>query len=361
VSIIRKDSRSRLAITTALLLITAQFISQWCIAESYRSPISSLECPDVTLEPAQSESGFISPRDTKTQELSYPIAATQLLDFYNKNVGNPKPSSAIVLALESQVAINSVENAIRTAQKNGICIDSPSLAKELDKELLDKPEQFVNELRRLMVKYPDEFDPTKIFSQQNINSRQISETNCISCGKRSEIESNAIKLILNSAPWVDRKKVILKVLEDTALVCGQAKRNLFPHLPNPTVKPISNTVELYSAIQDRFGSGSPSKKQPLALSICKPFLKKGRSLSGVDRSSSGNRVGQCSSPSDSLAVTVYGSRRDSRTGNCELKLKTPWGQSCKGYSPEWPCKNGDLWVDIETLGRNSFKAVYLNP
>jgi hypothetical protein len=168
-------------------------------------------------------------------------------------------------------------------------------------------------------------------------------------------------LILNSPLLGDRKKAVLKILENTAQLCTGANRTFFKALPGPTVKSITNTIELYSIDQDRFGSGSPSQKQPLALSICKPFLEKGRNYSGVVRNFNESRNSPCSSPQDSIAVTVYGSRRAPRTGHCELKIKSPSGQACEEYAKDWPCKNGNLWIDIEALGRNSHKVVYLNP
>jgi hypothetical protein len=353
-----------------LTVIHFQLVSLTCLAESYRSPVSALECPEVEFEPVHSEVSLVVSRDAKSHELSYPMAAVQLLDFYNKSVSNPnevqKPSSAIVLALEAQDATKSVERAIQTARKDGTCAETLRLKKGLDAELVEKPDQLISELQGFLSKNPNEFDLAKIFSQQTGGSSPPAETECVSCGAaRPSLESNAMKLILNAAPWVDRKRAILKVLENTAQMCKGPNRNSFKGLPNPAVKPISNTAELYSVIQDRFGSGSPLKKQPLALNICKPVLEKGRGHTGVQRSlnqqQSVTQSDQCSSSTDSLAVTIYGSRRDSRTGNCELKVKSPWGQTCKGYSPEWPCKNGNLWMDIETLGRNSFKAVYLNP
>ncbi|MEO7161861.1 MAG: hypothetical protein ABI041_02970 [Bdellovibrionia bacterium] len=367
---IRTDNLAKRVIVVIFTVILAPSISRRCWAESFRSPISSLECPEVEFEPAHPGSSLGASRDSKSVELSYPVAATQLLDFYKKSVSDPQevqnPSSVIVLALESQAATNSVERALHTAQKNGTCAESLRLQKGLERDLVDRPDQFISELQSFLSKNPNEFDLAQIFSKQTGGSDPLARSECVSCGAtQASLESNAMKLILNSAPWLDRKRAILKILESTAQMCTGANRNSFKALPNPTVKPIANTAELYSIIQDRFGSGSPLKKQPLALSICKPVLEKGRNYSGVERSLDRQQAAtpsdHCSSPKDSLAVTIYGSRRDSRTGNCELKIKSPWGQTCKGYSSEWLCKNGNLWMDIETLGRNSFKAVYLNP
>ncbi len=348
-----------------LAVILSQWVSRECFAENYRSPISSLECPEVDFEPVHVESGTPSFTDKSADVLSHSIVAAQLLDFYKKSVLEPekthKPSSALVLALESQTDQASVENAIHTAQKYGTCMENSKLQKELEKEGVEKPDQFLAELHSLVSKNPREFDLAKIFSERSRISGQASEANCVSCGAPATLESNAMKIIMNSEPLMDRKRVVLRILESVAHSCTGANRNGFAGLPDPTVKSISNTVELYSIIQDRFGSESPVKKQPLALNICKPVLEKGRSYSGAIRPSQGKENAGCASPADAIAVAVYGSRRDSRTGHCELKMKSLSGPGCQDHSAEWPCKNGNLWVDIETLGRNSYKAVYLNP
>jgi len=241
-----------LTLMTLMTFMTAPL----CLASSYRSPVSSLECPDVEIE---------------------------------------KPLPAWASALEAA-----------TGSDNAICVEAP---------------------------------------------RAQPESQCKTCGSaRPGLESSAMKLILNSVPQLDRELDPETNRETNPK--GQACKGIWSV---PTVKSISSTAQLYSIIQDRLGSGSPLKKQPLALLICKPVLEKGR---GYSKSEDQTHT-PCASASDSFAVTVSGSRRDTRTGNCSLKVKNQSKQSCQGYSPEWPCKNGELWLDIEALGRNSLKAVYL--
>jgi hypothetical protein len=350
----------------SLILIFGFSNQTW--SANYRSPVASLDCPELELP--EPEATTLSGQ--KAEPYSYPIAATQLIDFYSKSVLDPKgphhPSSPLILGLESKESSKSIEGAIQTARKNGLCIDSESLRKELNQELVQDPEKILEEINRLSDRYPSEFNLSKIFAGGTIGSKTENST-CVSCGGVPNLQSKAINNLLSLSNLNNRKQELIKMLENTAKLCGANRRNHIKALPEPVVKEVSVSSELYSVIQDRLGSSGPQNKQPLALDICKSVLAKGRGFSGLAGQQGivsqmrackgGTASAKNFQKSEGIAVTVYGSRRDSSSGRCELKLKSSLSPECQSYSSEWPCKEGNVWVDMETLGRNTLKAVYL--
>lgn len=315
------------------------------LAQTYRSPVSALDCPEALLESAHREMHSIPVADEKNDRISYSKAAAELIDFY-QNVSlkqkSPLNSSPLVLAIETHpIGDDPVADAIRTAQKKGVCQENPDLVREIDGELGESPSAF---LKDLLLRQPS--------GSGNLDSSDCS-------GKRysNPLEADSLGLIFKTIADLSRQENGDAKLKKIARLCAGSNRAVLKKLPAPTSKALQYTAELYSLIQDRYGSNSGVLKQPIALDICKSVLEKGRTFSGKVWPSDGKNTGNCNAESENYAVTVLGSRRN-RSGLCELRIKNPSGH-CKGYSQDWECDPAALWVDVETLGRNTHRAVYL--
>ena len=96
--------------------------------------------------------------------------------------------------------------------------------------------------------------------------------------------------------------------------------------------------------------GSHLKKenaQPIMISYCGNVLEKGRKYRGL-----GNTI---LDPIKTFscgyhASAIIGIREKDKI--TQFLLRNSWGESCFGYSRDWECDKGNLWLDAEVLARN---------
>ncbi len=104
---------------------------------------------------------------------------------------------------------------------------------------------------------------------------------------------------------------------------------------------------LQKLIKDVQISLKKKNAQPVMMSYCGDVLVKGRTYRGL-----GNAIldpiktGLCGYH----ASAIIGLREKDHT--TQFLVRNSWGTGCYGYSADWDCENGNLWLDAEVLARN---------
>lgn len=92
---------------------------------------------------------------------------------------------------------------------------------------------------------------------------------------------------------------------------------------------------------------SKKNAQPVMISYCGNVLSQGRKYRGL-----GNtlldpfKTATCGYH----ASAIIGVREQGNT--TQLLVRNSWGEGCSGYSPDWQCDKGNLWLDAEVLAKN---------
>ncbi len=87
--------------------------------------------------------------------------------------------------------------------------------------------------------------------------------------------------------------------------------------------------------------------QPLSLTYCANVLKKGRYYRGL--AAQGKR---CYRHDDRVAL-VIGMRRGFSAESCQYLVRGSGPAKCDGYSRDWECDRGNVWVDARALLANT--------
>lgn len=164
----------------------------------------------------------------------------------------------------------------------------------------------------------------------------------------------------------DRTLFSRHILKEVANSCKPEIR-IFSNIPEPVQNPIDSAANLANVIHRAFDRADGKPKQPIAVSLCPDFLRKGSSYKGK------NDYGNCVSDSTQKdptqpnhssghAETIVA--REFRNGKCYVKLKNSWGKSCDipdVYAEEYRknCEGGKIWVDLETLANNTKSTTWL--
>jgi hypothetical protein len=98
--------------------------------------------------------------------------------------------------------------------------------------------------------------------------------------------------------------------------------------------------------------------QPLGLSICSRFLAGGETFADVAaaRGADGKLNPIPDSKCQAHALLAIGMRKNPHNGRCDVLLRNSWGTSEFGYSKNWEPEHGNVWVDLDTLSKNSMGA-----
>jgi len=138
--------------------------------------------------------------------------------------------------------------------------------------------------------------------------------------------------------------------------CKASDRKPIP-IPDPTVVHVSSDDSFSRSVNDAF---DPKRKpiQPFTIGYAASLLKNGKNYVGLDRKAKdGSRAFK---DNDGHESVVDGRRFNPKTGKCELRIKNSWGPSCNyDYSQDWECENGKIWVDQDTLAKNTDSVTYL--
>lgn len=86
--------------------------------------------------------------------------------------------------------------------------------------------------------------------------------------------------------------------------------------------------------------------QPINISYCSNILTGGRAYRAPFFPAAGKTCRYHSS-------LIIGRRKNANTGKCEFKVRNTWGTSCRGYSSDWTCQGGNIWIDAEKLAQST--------
>lgn len=150
-------------------------------------------------------------------------------------------------------------------------------------------------------------------------------------------------------PQIDLKRFSLLLDQ----FCRTNKINL-DNIPDPKYKNIKdikgffeNPSNVSKELSELLDKPNP---QPVAIAYCSDVLDN-KEKKSIDKSGKRN---DCTGPHVSVVV---GSRKQ-ESGKCEYLIRNSYGTSCNGY--DWPCEEGQIWVDGEALGSNTESLIWLD-
>lgn len=103
------------------------------------------------------------------------------------------------------------------------------------------------------------------------------------------------------------------------------------------------------------------KKMPVGISYCSNLFDKkdgGKSFDGI-KSRKGNSTEyypkETPKECGNHASLVIGSKFNKTTKRCDFLIRNTWGTGCKSYHSDFKCEGGNIWVDQDTLERNTYR------
>jgi hypothetical protein len=349
----QKTARSICLFVVGYLCLPAIGYLSLATANVGRSPVTSLECPEARITLSRRELHTIPESDWKSELISNAITTIDLIDFYRKHTlkqSDDRPSSPIVLALNSPGSLG-LRESFHTARIHGVCLENTLNTTQLDVIFQKKPAQFIEAVRNLGVSRNLSQDLSQDLSQGLSGQHIFNSSSCHSKGAMIPSPDPIFQVLSYPEPKPD----IRTAMKTLASACGGENHLSLHRIPKPVVHKLDSTAELWSLIQDRFGSDG--LRQPIALTICQGLLEKGRSYSGANFPGKGHQ--RICTENNARAITLVGSRRNQQSKRCEVEVKNPSGHDCGRYSKDFECQSGNLWIDIEALGRNASEGVYL--
>jgi hypothetical protein len=105
--------------------------------------------------------------------------------------------------------------------------------------------------------------------------------------------------------------------------------------------------------------GNPAKPKPLAVNFCYSALEK-KGAGGIND----DRLGFFHARNCVLhSAVIIGRKFNRERKSCELLVRDSYGNGCRnadgGERYDWPCENGNVWIDSTQLMRSAVQLIWL--
>ncbi|MBF0313887.1 MAG: hypothetical protein HQK50_16265 [Oligoflexia bacterium] len=248
-----------------------------------------------------------------------------------------------------------IEDGINAAKKQGICLEQEQSRGEQASTLENTTALFkqVHNMAFSLDEYKDNRRKQESLLYGALSMACEERGLGMSGLDRIHVLNTNIEKILNH-PGIQQQeeKFIHSMLKSISQMCGVKDRVKGEQLQLPEVKTtrIDSEDDLRKLLANHF-NGKNKNNLPFGLGICGDLLQQGASYRGKEETP----ASLCKNK-DGHAVLVVGSRWDQSSGKCLLQIQNSWGEGCDQYAKEFACDKGRLWIDSESLSRNSRTA-----
>ena len=332
-----------LLISTVILIFT--FVSH--------SQASS--CTEIRLDDADKCLAGATVEDQDGLNLCRQYSGAKILDcqrFYANGKKKPKfETSPIPLAIQFAASSNlsEIEQAANSAKmidfgaKNGMC--SHEAIRKRFGSSLDK--NYCSEVKTVIA---------SITANYTISAAASN----VSCNLRKD-ENNTIKATSLLSKALNVGESVATLQSEMSKICKGADQETLPSMP-PVKQLFGNTMQTPDArfsafkkvIDSELDAANPMPTQAL---YCFDFMIAGQSSSvGIDQATGKHTNALCNK--EGLHASVLIGRRPGPRG-CQYLVHNSHGTSCNQYDKKWECKDGKIWVDEESLFKNTMGLTFV--
>jgi hypothetical protein len=300
-------------------------------------------------------------RDQGDLGICYAETAAQMTDawrFTHGDTNYARQTSAFIVALDTDQRFstqaeldrgNHVLAALNSLYWNGSCDERDvieGLGTKISKPLMDDLKQF-RYSKWYYLYYQRDPKAWETYYQSKISPwmNALESTGCTTEGQKLLSTLPPQKELAQILWNYDPRKQLRAIL---GAHCNAGRRLRPPEgFDSPSSKSWDMLFPDASEAQNKISSWLDSKNpQPIAIEYCGYLLTNGSNFRGVD--SHGNRTKDCGEH----ASLVIGRRKNLQNGQCQFLIRNSWGKYCGGYSKDWSCENGNVWVDANALSAN---------
>lgn len=149
-------------------------------------------------------------------------------------------------------------------------------------------------------------------------------------------------------------------------MCPAKKRNTIPKGSVCTDYDVADTFKYNRGESNPFTKKILEKLKlkslPVGISYCSKVLSRGKSYDGiVTKESSSLKFKQNDKGKNDCgnhASLIIGSKFNKTTKKCDFLIRNTWGTGCS-YHKDFKCESGSIWVDHETLEKNTYRVQHL--
>jgi hypothetical protein len=182
-----------------------------------------------------------------------------------------------------------------------------------------------------------------------------------SCNLKKD-ENNFIKAttLLSKALEVDES--IYNLQNEMSKICKNEDYEKIPKAPPAKqlfgyelTTPAARFAAFKKVIDEQLGSFSP---MPTEVIYCFDFMMANQSSEiGIDQTSGKHTNALCNK--EGLHASIISGRRPGPRG-CQYLIHNSHGTSCNAYDSKWDCESGKIWVDEESLFKNTMGLTYID-